>query len=177
MGRIGMEGERVLEEAFRLPRARLLLLLLLLLPASRGSCLSSPGCVLGVPIGLDRLWLNFLPPFPPLAPCLWTIILGWLSLMLVITIQPDHLGNHKCHYHCCADFTENSSVLHQLYFASFQGERNPAGRAPKRNWKRSVEPPSSPSLLLPTNHRSFPLLNNHQYSHTLKNAARVTQPF
>ena len=47
-----MEGERVQEEAFRLPRGRLLLLLVLL--ARRGSCLSSAG-VLGVPIGLDML--------------------------------------------------------------------------------------------------------------------------
>ena len=63
-----MEGERVQEEAFLLPRGRLLLLF----PARRGSCLSSPG-VLGVTIGLDKLWLNFLPPFPPFVPCLCTI--------------------------------------------------------------------------------------------------------
>ena len=85
-----MEGERVQEEAFLLPRGRMLLLLL---PARRGSCLSSPG-VLGVPIGLDKLWLNFLPPFPPFVPCLCTI-LG----CLVIRIQLGPFGFHRYHYH------------------------------------------------------------------------------
>ena len=86
-----MEGERVHEEAFRLPRGRLLLLL----PARRGSCLSSPG-VLGVPIGLDRLWLNFLPPFPPFVPCLCTMLLACLP----IRIQPKNFGFHKSHHYC-----------------------------------------------------------------------------
>jgi len=71
-----MEGERVHEEAFLLPRV---LLLLLLFPARRGNCLSSPG-VLGVPIGLDKLWFNFIfPPF--VVPCLCTI-LAWLVIRI-----------------------------------------------------------------------------------------------
>ena len=84
-----MEGERVQEEAFLLKRGRLLLLF----PARRGSCLSSPG-VLGVTIGLDKLWLNFLNPFPPFVPCLCTI-LG----CLVFRIQLGPFGFHRYHYH------------------------------------------------------------------------------
>ena len=83
------------DEAFLLPSAPLLLLL----PAKRGSCLSSPG-VRGVPVGLDKLWLNFLLPFEPLAPC-WCTMLRWQRLV-IDRIQPQYFEPHKSHHNWCA---------------------------------------------------------------------------
>ena len=83
------------DEAFLLPSAPLLLLL----PAKRGSCLSSPG-VRGVPVGLDKLWLNFLLPFEPLAPC-WCTMLRWQRLV-INRIQTQYFESHKSHHNLCA---------------------------------------------------------------------------
>ena len=144
-GRTGMEGERVHEEAFRLPRGRLLLLL----PARRGSCLSSPG-VLGVPIGLDRLWLNFLPPFPPFVPCLCTMLLAWPP----IRIQPKNFGFHKSHHFCgTSQLWQDRVSLHQALQNIFEADWNGARKAGQ--FQNATETVAWASKV-PPNHRSFP---------------------